>query len=137
VVVAELVAAVVEWNRGPLAHLAGRPLDDARASVHVGDVGALLRATTVRWDAVLLDVDNGPSALTRKGNQLLYSPAGLELIKRTLRRGGTLAVWSADRSPEFEKRLRKAGFDASSVDVPARGVAGGPAHTIFVARVAS
>jgi spermidine synthase len=95
VVVAELVPAVVEWNRGPLGPLAGRPLDDTRVEVHTGDVMALLRKTTVRFDAVLLDVDNGPAALTRKANQLIYGPTGLETIKRALRRGGALAVWSA------------------------------------------
>ena len=136
VVVAELVPAVVDWNRGPLAPLAGAPLQDARAEVYVGDVGALLRTTTVRFDAIMLDVDNGPKALTRKGNQLLYSPAGLETTKRALRRDGVLAVWSSDRSKDFEARLRKAGFRAESIDVPARGIAGGPKHTIFVAQAA-
>ena len=136
VLVAELVPAVVEWNRGPLGPLAGCPLEDPRSEVHVGDVGALLRSTTVRFDAIMLDVDNGPQALTRKGNQLLYSPAGLETTKRALRRGGVLAVWSSDRSKEFEARLRKAGFSARSVDVPARGKAGGPKHTIFLAQAA-
>jgi spermidine synthase len=135
-VVAELVPAVVEWNRGPLAALAGNPLADPRSEVHVGDVGALLRSTTVRFDAIMLDVDNGPKALTRKGNQLLYSPTGLETAKRALRRGGILAVWSADRSKEFEARLRKEGFRAESIDVPARGAAGGPKHTIFMATLA-
>jgi hypothetical protein len=90
----------------------------------------------VCFDAIMLDVDNGPQALTRKGNQLLYSPAGLDLAKRALRRGGVLAVWSSDRSKDFESRLRKAGFDARSIDVPARGKAGGPNHTIFVAKLA-
>jgi spermidine synthase len=134
-VVAEIVPAVVDWNRGPLAHLAGNPLADPRSEVHVGDVAALLRSTTVRYDAIMLDVDNGPQALTRKGNQLLYAPTGLDVTKRALRRGGVLAVWSSDRSKEFEARLRKAGFDAESIDVPARGKAGGPNHTIFVAKL--
>jgi spermidine synthase len=135
VLAAELVPAVVAWNRGPLAGLAARPLDDARVEVHEGDVLAWLRKTTVRVDAVLLDVDNGPKALTRKGNQVLYSAPGLDTIKRALRPRGVLAVWSADRSPAFERDLRRAGFDAKSVDVPARGVAGGPKHTIFLARL--
>jgi len=136
VVVAEIVPAVVEWNRGPLAPLAGCPLDDPRSAVHVGDVGALLRTTTVRFDAIMLDVDNGPQSLVRKGNQLLYSPVGLQTTKNALRRGGMLAVWSSDRSSTFETRLRKAGFAARSVDVPARGKAGGPKHTIFLAQAA-
>jgi spermidine synthase len=135
VVVAELVPAVVEWNRGPLAHLAGNPLADPRAVVHTGDVVAYLRAQTVRFDAILLDVDNGPRALTRKGNQVLYTPTGLDLLRRTLRRGGCLAVWSSDRYPDFVRLMQKKGFKASSTDVPARGTAGGPKHTIFLGTV--
>jgi len=136
VTVAEVVPAVVEWNRGPLAHLARSPLADPRVTIHAGDVAAYLRAATQRFDAILLDVDNGPQALTRKANQLLYSPPGLELLRRSLRPRGTLAVWSADRSPAFLKDLRRAHFDARSVDVPARGPSGGPNHTIFLAQLA-
>jgi spermidine synthase len=135
VTVAEIVRAVVDWNREHIAHLAGAPLDDPRVTVHTGDVGALLRKGTVRWDAIMLDVDNGPQAITRPANQLLYSPPGLEMIRHALRRGGTLAVWSADRDPRFVALLAKQKFEATSVDVPARGRAGGPAHTIFLARV--
>jgi len=134
VVVAEIVPAVVEWNRGPLAHLAGRPLDDPRVSVEVADVGRVLRAGR-RFDAILLDVDNGPVALTRKGNHALYGATGLTCAKSALRRGGVLAVWSAHRDDAFVSRLRKAGFAPEAVDVPARGVAGGPMHTIFLARL--
>ncbi len=137
VIVAELVPAVIEWNRGPLAHLAGNPLDDPRSEVHTGDVAALLRTTKVRYDAIMLDVDNGPQALTKKGNQLLYTGPGIETTRLALRRGGVLAVWSSDRSKEFESRLRKGGFiNVRGVDVPARGKAGGPNHTIFLAHVA-
>jgi spermidine synthase len=132
-VVAEIVPAVVEWNRGPLAHLAGRPLDDPRASVEVGDVGRVLRGGH-RWDAILLDVDNGPVALTRKANHALYGPTGIATAKAALRRGGVLAVWSAHRDDAFMSRLRRAGFTVEATDVPARGVAGGPMHTIFLAR---
>jgi spermidine synthase len=135
VVVAELVPAVVEWNRGPLAHLAGRPLDDPRVRVHEGDVGQAMRAGG-RFDAILLDVDNGPVALTRKANHALYGLTGIATAKSALRRGGVLAVWSAHRDDRFVARLRRAGFGrVDAVDVPARGVAGGPLHTIFVARV--
>jgi spermidine synthase len=135
VVVCELVPAVVEWNQKYLGHLAGKPLDDPRTKVHVGDVGAYLRTVSERFDAILLDVDNGPRALTKKSNQLLYGPTFLELYKKTLRPGGLLAVWSSDRNSIFETGLRKAGYEAKSVDVRARGVAGGPAHTIFLARL--
>jgi spermidine synthase len=133
VVVAEIVPAVIEWNRGPLAHLAGRPLDDPRVAVCESDVGRVLRRGP-RWNAILLDVDNGPVALTRKGNHGLYTEAGLAAAKAALRPRGVLAVWSATPDRRFVGRLHKAGFKAEAVDVPARGVAGGPMHTIFIAR---
>jgi spermidine synthase len=135
VVVAEIVPEVVEWNRGPLAHLAGRPLDDPRAAVEVGDVGALLRTTKVRYDVIMLDVDNGPVALTRKANQVLYGETGLAVSKRALRPGGVLAVWSASPDTAFVRRMRKCGFTVETHDVPARGVGGGPKHTIFLGKV--
>jgi spermidine synthase len=134
VVVAELVEAVVAWNRGPLADLAGRPLDDVRASVEVADVGALLRRPGPRWDAILLDIDNGPAALTRPANQAIYGATGLETAKRALRRGGVLAVWSAAPDAAFASRLRRAGFEVEVVTTPARGAAGGSKHTIFLGR---
>jgi spermidine synthase len=133
VAVAEIVPAVIEWNRGPLAALAGRPLDDPRVTVEAADVGQLVRRGP-RWDAILLDVDNGPVALTRKGNHGLYSQPGLMAARAALRPRGVLAVWSAAPDRRFVGRLRKAGFSAEAVDVPARGVGGGPMHTIFVGR---
>ncbi len=133
-VVAEIVPAVVEWNRGPLADLAGRPLDDRRVAVHEGDVGAAMR-TRGRFDAILLDVDNGPVALTRKANHVLYGPTGIALARGALRPRGVLAVWSAHRDDKFASRLRRGGFTSvEAVDVPARGRGGGPMHTIFLAR---
>ncbi len=135
VVVAELVPAVVTWNRGPLVPLAGRPLEDPRVELEPTDVGAVLRRAGPRWDAILLDVDNGPAALTRKANQALYGDTGLEVAKRALRAGGVLAVWSASPDKSFEKRLGKAGFKAESREVPARGSAGGPMHTLFFGRL--
>jgi spermidine synthase len=135
VVVAEIVPEVVEWNRGPLAPLTAGSVTDPRVRIETADVTAVLRGTKTRWDAVLLDVDNGPQALTRKANHVLYGDSGLQMIKGTLRTGGLLCVWSSDRDRGFEKRMRKAGFKAESVDVPARGKAGGPMHTIFVGRV--
>jgi spermidine synthase len=134
VTVAELVPAVVDWNRGPLADLAGRPLLDPRVTVEVGDVGALLRGGGPRRDAILYDVDNGPQALTRKGNQILYGAQGLALVKGALRPGGRFAVWSASPDDRFAAALRRAGFARIDVHtVPARGRAGGPRHTIFLA----
>jgi spermidine synthase len=134
VLVAELVPAVVEWNRGPLANLAGRPLDDPRVEVKVLDVADVLRATRQRYDAILFDVDNGPVALTRKANQILYSDLGIKRVKSTLRTGGVFSVWSAAPDTIFAERLRRLGFtNVVTHDVHSRGVAGGPKHTIFVA----
>ncbi len=134
VVVAELVPEIVEWNRTHLAHLAGRPLDDPRATVVVGDVGAVLRATDAGFDAILLDVDNGPEGLTRPGNDSLYGRAGLAAAKRALRPRGVFAVWSARPDPAFAARLARAGFDVHEERVRAHGGAkpGGAKHTLFV-----
>jgi spermidine synthase len=132
VVVAELVPAVVEWNRGPLADLAGRPLADRRARVEVGDVGALLRASRQRFDAILLDVDNGPAAFTAAANAGLYDNAGLAAARGALRPGGLLAVWSAWDDRKFEQRLAYAGFRVTVERVRARLKRGGPRHTIFL-----
>jgi spermidine synthase len=136
VVVAEIVGAVIEWNRGPLAHLAGRPLDDPRTVVVEADVAALMGRPDARYDAILLDVDNGPANLTRGPNQALYAATGLATAKRALRRGGLLVVWSAAPDHRFEQRLRNAGFAAETMAVPARGAGGGPDHTLFIGRTA-
>ncbi len=134
VVVAELVAAVVEWNRGPLGAEAGQPLDDARARIEVIDVARLVKAANQDYDAILLDVDNGPEGLTRKGNDWLYSAAGLSAAFSALRPGGVLAVWSAGPAPEFADRLRRQGFEVDEVRVRARGaVRKGARHTLWLA----
>ena len=135
VVVAELMPAVVEWNRGPLAPLAKRPLDDRRTQVEIGDVAALLRKARARFDSVLLDVDNGPVAFTQEANAGLYDNAGLLMIKEALRPGGVLAVWSAWDDRKFEHRLRHHGFTVETHRVRARLRQGGPRHTIFVGRL--
>jgi len=135
VVVAELMPAVVEWNRGPLAPLANRPLDDRRTQVEIGDVAVLLRKARARFDAILLDVDNGPVAFTQEGNAGLYDNAGLLMIKEALRPGGVLAVWSAWDDRKFEHRLRHHGFTLETHRVRARLRQGGPRHTIFVGRL--
>lgn len=136
VVVAEIVGAVIEWNRGPLAHLAGRPLEDPRTVVAEADVAALMGRPDARYDAILLDVDNGPDMLTRGPNRTLYAATGLATAKRALRRGGLLVVWSAAPDQRFEQRLAKAGFTVETMAVPARGAAGGPNHTLFIGRTA-
>ena len=133
VVVAELVPAVVDWNRGPLADLAGRPLQDARVTVQEVDVAAILRTERRAFDAILLDVDNGPDGLSRKGNDWLYSQAGLDAAYAALTSKGVLAVWSAGPDSAFAKRLSRAGFEVDEVRVRARGSRGGGKHTIWLA----
>lgn len=133
VVVAELVPAVVQWNRTHLAELAGRPLDDPRVTVCESDVGLEIRKQTAVYDAILLDVDNGPDGLTHKGNDRLYTHGGLAAAKAALKPGGILGVWSAEPDKSFSKRLRGSGFSIEEVSVRARGARGGRRHTIWLA----
>ena len=130
--VAELVPAVVAWNRGPLAHLAGEPLADPRVHVWEGDVAARVRAARGEFDAILLDVDNGPDAFTVAANARLYAPAGLAALHAALRPGGVLGVWSVAPDPEFTRRLGQAGFVAEEHVVRARRGRGGR-HTLWLA----
>ena len=132
VVVAELVPAVAAWNRGPLADLAGRPLDDARVTVREADIARILQAERRAYDAILLDVDNGPAGLTWKGNDWLYARAGLDVAYAALKAAGVLAVWSASPDRAFAKRLRRAGFEVTEVCVRAQGWGGGR-HIIWLA----
>ena len=135
VVVAELVPAVVEWNRGPLGPLAGHPLRDTRVRIEIGDVAATLRASTRCFDAALLDVDNGPAAFTATPNPRLYDDRGLAAARMALKEGGVLAVWSAWEDRRFEQRLRYAGFTVQVERVRGRLKKGGPRHTIFIAHL--
>jgi spermidine synthase len=135
VVVAELLPAIVEWNRRFLGDLAGHPVDDKRTCVEMGDVAQLLRGARGRFDAVLLDVDNGPSAFAQSGNGALYGDAGLAVARAALRPHGTYAVWSAREDTKFEHRLRYAGFTVERHTVRGRLKKGGPLHTIFVGRL--
>ena len=132
VVTAELVPAVVEWNRGPLGPLAGHPLRDRRVRVDVGDVAVTLSSGPAQFDAVLLDVDNGPTAFTASGNAGLYDDRGLASARTALRPGGVLAVWSASDNRKFEQRLRYGGFAVEVERVRGRLKKGGPHHTIFL-----
>lgn len=135
--VAELVPAVVEWNRGPLAQLAGSPLDDPRVSVFTGDVVALIAQSRSRYDAILLDVDNGPEALTSPGNAKLYGPAGLTSAGKALKPGGLLVVWSVSEEPKFTAKLTRAGFEVQLERVLARhngAKRGGKRHVLWLAR---
>jgi len=134
VVVAELVPAVVEWNRGPLGPLAGHPLKDKRVHVDAGDVAGTLSLSRGRFDVVLLDVDNGPAAFTTAGNARLYDDRGLAAARAALKTGGVLAVWSAREDRKFEQRLRYRGFAVEVERVRGRLKKGGPRHTIFLGR---
>lgn len=139
VTVAELVPAVVAWGRGPLAGVHAGSLDDPRVAIHAGDVGALIRraaaagGAAARYDAVLLDVDNGPDGLTRQGNDALYTAGGLGLAFAALRPGGTLAVWASEPDERFTARLRRAGF-AVEVATPRAHGKRGIRHVVWVAR---
>jgi spermidine synthase len=132
-VVAELVPAVVAWNRGPLGEPAGHPLEDPRVSVREGDVARVLSAGQQAFDAILLDVDNGPEGLTRQQNDWLYGMNGLNAAYAALRPRGVLAVWSASPDPDFVQRLRKVGFEVEEQRVRAHGTKGAR-HTIWFAR---
>jgi spermidine synthase len=132
VVVAELVPAVVEWNRGELGPLAGHPLQDARVRIEIGDVAGVIRASADRFDAMLLDVDNGPAAFTATDNTGLYDDRGLAAARAALKPQGILAVWSAWDDRRFEQRLRHGGFTVEVERVRARLKKGGPRHTIFL-----
>lgn len=132
IVVAELVPAVVAWARGPMAEIFGGSLADPRVSIREGDVGHLLRDGAASFDAILLDVDNGPEGLTRQANDGLYDLAGLGAARAALRPGGILAVWSWGPDPRFAERLRRAGFLVDEVRVRAnRGR--GARHVLWIA----
>jgi spermidine synthase len=133
VVVAELLPAIVEWNRGPLGPLAGHPLKDRRVRVEPGDIAVAIRSSVKAFDAILLDVDNGPAAFATATNAGLYNDAGLAAARAALRDDGVLAVWSAREDRKFEQRLRYAGFRVEVQRVRARLKKGGPRHTIFLA----
>ena len=132
-VVAEVFPEVVEWNRGPLAHLAGRPLEDRRVELRRTDVARLFGGKET-FDGILLDVDNGPTGFTLESNAGLYTVPGLKRIRRSLTAKGVLSVWSADDDTGFEKQLRRARFKVRRERIAARGRGGGPRHTIYLAR---
>ena len=133
--VVELVSAVVTWNRDLIGHLAGAPLLDRRLRVIESDVADTIAAARGRYDAILLDVDNGPQALTSYHNKRLYTPAGLARARRALRDRGTLAVWSAFEARPFTDRLRQSGFEVSVKRVRAHGTSS-HRHALWLARSA-
>jgi len=132
-IVAEVFPEVVEWNRGPLAHLASRPLEDPRVDLRLMDVAEAFGGDE-QFDAVLLDVDNGPTGFTLESNAGLYQFAGLTRIRHSLTARGVLSVWSADADTGFEKQLRRARFKVRCERISARGRGGGPRHAIYLAR---
>ena len=133
VTVAELVPAVIAWARGPLAALHGDSLTDPRVSIMEADVGAVIRAQRSRWDAILLDVDNGPEGLSRAGNDALYSPSGLAAAHNALAPGGVLSVWSAGPDRGFTRRLRDTGLAVEELSVRAGTTRRGARHVIWLA----
>ena len=133
VTVSELVPKILAWARGPMADLTAGCLDDPRVRLVESDVGALIEASNAVYDAILLDVDNGPDGLTREGNDRLYSPRGLAAARAALAPGGILAVWSAAPDQRFARRLGEAGFKVEEVAVRARRTGKGPRHVIWFA----
>ena len=131
--VAELVPAVVAWARGPLATLCAESLADPRVSLHVGDVGRLIASAPATFDAIMLDVDNGPEAMTTRENDALYGHAGLALARAALRPGGVLAVWSSGPDPSFARRLRDVGLSVEEARIRADRGRRGVRHVIWLA----
>jgi predicted O-methyltransferase YrrM len=133
VVVAELTPALLDWNRRLVGKLAGRPLDDPRTHVHIGDCVQRIHEAKGAYDAILLDIDNGPASMVHESNHRLYGPSGIAACRAALKDGGCLAVWSAHHDERYLDRLQRSGFAAETKIVPARGDAGGLKHVIFLA----
>ncbi len=133
IVVAELVPGVVAWNRGALGQHAGHPLNDTRVEVIEADVATVIKSAQSSFDAILLDVDNGPDGITQVGNDWLYTLPGLAASMRALRANGVLAIWSAHTNRKFTERLRQSGFEVDEVPVRAHGNKGAR-HLIWIAR---
>lgn len=134
VTVAELIPEVVEWNRGPLGERSGRPLDDPRTHVYVGDVAQLLKDEDASFDVIALDVDNGPEGMTKSSNNWLYTTTGILAAQNSLKPNGILAYWSAGLDPDFHDRLRRCGFLVDEVMVRGHGKKG-PRHIIWLASI--
>src|SRR3984885_245096 len=131
ITVAELVPAVIAWARGPMAGIFGDSMTDPRVSIREADVADVIKAKASAFDAILLDVDNGPEGLIRKANDALYDLGGLQAIRRALRPRGVLAVWSSGPNLAFTKRLRVAGFEVNEAGVRATTKRSGAHHVIW------
>ncbi|MCD4718234.1 MAG: hypothetical protein K8S13_00010 [Desulfobacula sp.] len=134
IIVSELIPAVVKWNREHLGHLARMPLNDSRVSVKEKDVAKIIKTKKSAWDAIILDVDNGPEGLTRKANDRLYTRSGLKTSFFALCPGGILAVWSSKTDEAFTRRLTQCGFTTEAITVRARKSGKGSHHTIWLAK---
>ena len=132
--VAEIIPAVVKWNLGPLADLAGRPVEDKRVEVREVNAARMIRDGRGRYDAILLDVDNGPAGLSRTGNHWFYGLSGLHAMLAALGSGGVLALWSAGPDVEFTQRMEKVGFAVEAIRVRARAGKKGAHHVIWIAK---
>ncbi|MCY1670764.1 spermidine synthase [Novosphingobium sp. SL115] len=140
ITVAELVPEIIEWAKGPMKDLEAGCLDDPRVRLVMADVAEVISANALSvggtgYDAILLDVDNGPDGLVRRGNNRLYTMRGLRTAMDALRPGGVLAIWSAARDPNFTQRLKAAGFTVDEVEVRARTNGKGAKHVIWFATV--
>lgn len=133
IIVAELVPSIVTWAKGPLAHIFGNSLSDPRVSVEICDVHDRIARATAAYDAILLDVDNGPDGLVHAGNDRLYGNQGLRAARAALKPGGVLAIWSAYPDKAFANRLKKAGFAVDEVKTRARDGRKGAHHVIWLA----
>jgi spermidine synthase len=134
IVVAELVPAVLAWARGPMAEMFGQSLTDPRVRIVEADVAGLIRQAAAAYDAILLDVDNGPAGLTRTANDALYDLQGLSAAHAALKPDGVLAVWSSGPDANFTRRLRQAGFGVDEVRLRANAARGGARHIVWIAR---
>jgi spermidine synthase len=133
VVVSELLAPVVDWNRDFLRELNGQPLEDKRVEIRIGEVLLLLSNSKDSFDAILLDVDNGPNAIVDSGNDTLYTQAGIEICRRALRKQGCLSIWSAEPSKDFEQLLMRCNFHVRGYQAPAYKVSNKKSRLIWVA----
>lgn len=133
ITVVELVPAIIAWARGPMAELHAGSLEDPRVEIRQADVTQVIAGGRAAYDAILLDVDNGPEGLTRESNNALYDLNGLRTAFEALSPGGVLAVWSSGPEPKFTARLRKTGFQAEEIAIRATGTRGGARHMIWIA----